>query len=153
MSALRLGLLFGTFGLCALAGPAAARDLVFDTAILQGLDKSTARVVNVQAPVGQPVRFGTLEIVVRTCRKRPPEEEPESAAFLDIWENRPGQPATELFRSWMFASSPAVSALEHPVYDIWVLDCHNRPSGEAASPTSPNATSPNATSQGTETAP
>ena len=100
-------------------------DLSFDTAILQGLDKVSARVVTIEVPVGAPVHFGTLEIIARACKKRRPEDQPESAAFLDIWELRPNYPATSLFRGWMFASSPALSAMEHPVYDIWVLDCRN----------------------------
>ena len=100
----------------------------YDTAVLQGLDKVTARVSEFEAPVGRTVRFGTLEIVVRHCDKRPPEEPPESAAFLDVWEVRPGEPARSVFRGWMFASSPALSAMEHPVYDVWVLDCVNRES-------------------------
>ena len=92
-------------------------------AVLQGLDKVTARVSIIEAPVGRTVRFGTLEIIARTCDKRPPEEPPESAAFLDIWEVRRGEAAQSLFRGWMFASSPALSALEHPVYDVWMVDC------------------------------
>ncbi|MEQ8807099.1 MAG: DUF2155 domain-containing protein [Rhodospirillales bacterium] len=99
--------------------------------ILQGLDKVTARVSTLEARVGEVVRFGTLEIIARSCDKRPPEEPPESATFLDIWEIRPGEPAVSLFRGWMFASSPALNALEHPVYDIWVLDCAE-PAGAAA---------------------
>jgi hypothetical protein len=92
-------------------------------ALLQGMDKVTARVTMITAPVGEVIKFGTLEIIARTCDKRPPEEPPESAAFLDIWEVREGSPATSLYRGWMFASSPALSAMEHPVYDVWVLDC------------------------------
>jgi hypothetical protein len=92
-------------------------------ALLQGMDKVTARVTMITAPVGEVIKFGTLEIIARTCDKRPPEEPPESAAFLDIWEVREGAPATSLYRGWMFASSPALSAMEHPVYDVWVLDC------------------------------
>ena len=105
------------------ASAAQAADLVFDTAILQGMDKVTGRVMTIEAPVGSTVHFGTLEFIVRTCRKRPPEESPEAAAFIDIWEIRNGESAASMFRGWMFASSPALSALEHPVYDIWVLDC------------------------------
>ena len=104
---------------------AAGGELAYDTAVLQGLDKVSARVVNIEVPVGTPVHFGALEIIARACKKRRPEDQPESAAFLDIWELRPNFPATELFRGWMFASSPALSAMEHPVYDIWVLDCRN----------------------------
>ncbi|MBM3952946.1 MAG: DUF2155 domain-containing protein [Rhodospirillales bacterium] len=120
-----------------LAGPAGAA--TYDTAILQGLDKVTARISTIEAPVGDVVRFGTLEIIARVCDKRPPEETPESAAFLDIWEVRRGEPPASVFRGWMFASSPALSALEHPVYDVWVLDCRNRASSPAA--TSPDARS------------
>lgn len=108
------------------AAPALAQqapELSLDLAVLGGLDKITARVVTIEAPVGQPVRFGTLEIVARSCKKRRPEENPESAAFLDIWDIKQGQPAHGVFRGWMFASSPALSAMEHAVYDVWVLDC------------------------------
>jgi len=98
-------------------------ELTLDTAVLQGLDKVTAHVVTIEVPVGSPVRFGTLEIIARACKKRRPEESPESAAFLDVWELRQNQPAQSVFRGWMFASSPALSAMEHPVYDIRVLDC------------------------------
>jgi len=107
-----------------LSGNAAAEP--YEVAVLQGLDKVTARVSTLKAPIGESIRFGTLEIIARQCDKRPPEATPESAAFLDIWEIQPGEAAESVFRGWMFASSPAVSALEHPVYDVWVLDCENR---------------------------
>ncbi len=108
-----------------LLGAVAAEAISHRTAVLQGLDKVTARVSTLSAPVGTTVRFGTLEVIVRHCDKRPPEETPESAAFVDIWQARPGEPAVSLFRGWMFGSSPALNALEHAVYDIWVLDCED----------------------------
>jgi hypothetical protein len=111
-------LLFAT-ALALAAGPARAADI----AVLQGLDKITARVSTFEAPIGQPARFGTLAIVARTCQKKPPEEPPESAAFVEVTDMKPGEAAVTLFRGWMFASSPAVSALEHPVYDVWIVDC------------------------------
>lgn len=92
-------------------------------AVLQGLDKVTARISTIRAPVGEAVTFGTLVIVARTCRKRPPEETPETTAFLEIFDDRPGEPPRAVFRGWMFASSPALSAMEHAVYDVWVIDC------------------------------
>ena len=92
---------------------------------LKALDKITARVSTLEAPLDVRLTFGTLEITVRACRKRPPEEPPESAAFLTVVERRPDTAPTRLFRGWMFASSPALSALEHPVYDVWVIDCFN----------------------------
>ncbi len=97
-------------------------------ALLEGLDKITARVSKFEAPVGASVRFGTLSIRVRDCEKNPPEETPESAAFIVIDETRPGEDTKRLFSGWMFASSPALSALEHPVYDVTLLDC-KAPSG------------------------
>jgi hypothetical protein len=95
-------------------------------AVLQGLDKTTARVSTFEAPVDRSVRFGTLVITVRACVKRPPEEPPQTAAFLQIEEVRPGGTkviSKRVFSGWMFASSPAISALDDPVYDITVLDC------------------------------
>lgn len=117
--------------------PAASEPL--EVTVLQGMDKVTARVTTIEAPVGEVIRFGTLEIIARHCDKRPPEETPESASFLDIWEIRHGEAAVSLFRGWMYASSPALSALEHPVYDVWVLDC--RKSASKASPASEGETS------------
>lgn len=115
-----------------------AADLVYDKAQLQGLDKVSGRIVSIEAPVGQTVHFGTLEMIVRTCRKRPPEEAPESAAFIDIWEIKSGEAAASLFRGWMFASSPALSALEHPVYDVWLVDCSEASkSSNSATPNPP----------------
>ena len=92
-------------------------------AVLQGLDKITARVSKFEAPVDAPVQFGTLAIRVRDCEKNPPEDTPESAAFVEIDETRTGEIRTRVFSGWMFASSPALSALEHPVYDVTLLDC------------------------------
>jgi hypothetical protein len=95
---------------------------------LQGLEKVTARISSFSAEVGQTVSFGSLRITVRACYKAPPVEPPESVAFLEIVEPPPGAPNPNAsgklwFSGWMFASSPALSALEHPVYDIWVLRC------------------------------
>jgi hypothetical protein len=109
-------------------------------AVLQGLDKTTARISKFDAPIDKPVHFGRLVITVRACVKHPPEEEPESAAFLQIDEVRQGDHnaaiAQRVFSGWMFASSPALSALENPIYDIGVLDCR---SAVAVSPDSGSA--------------
>jgi len=103
-----------------------------ELAVLQGLDKVTARISTIEAPLGRTVRFGTLRITAQACHKRPPEEPPESSAFLEIVDLKPGQASELLFMGWMFASSPALSALEHPVYDVWVIDC------SAAAPEAPS---------------
>ena len=93
------------------------------TAVLQALDKVTARITTLEVGTGEGIRFGTLLITVRGCKKRPPEEPPEVTAFLEIIDDRPGEAPVKLFQGWMFASSPALSAVEHPVYDVWVIDC------------------------------
>jgi hypothetical protein len=105
--------------------PATAVGDPYQIVVLQALDKVAARVSKLEVPVGQTVNFGSLEITARACDKRPPEEPPESAAFLEIVEKRPDEAPVTQFDGWMFASSPALSAMEHPVYDVWVLDCKN----------------------------
>lgn len=102
------------------AGPVAAgRKAV----VLGTLDKITARVSELEAPIDEPITFGTLEITARACNSTPPEEPPETSAFLEVREMKRGESPTTVFVGWMFASSPALSALEHPVYDVWVLSC------------------------------
>ena len=105
----------------------------FQVAVLQGLDKITARISTFEAPIEAIARFGSLQITARTCHKRPPEEPPESAAFLEIIDVRPDSAAVEVFTGWMFASSPGLSAMDHPVYDVWVIDCKNAASSESVS--------------------
>jgi hypothetical protein len=116
-------LLFAALAMAFVSLPALA--LEGDGVVLQGLDKVTARITTLNAPLNTPVRFGTLEITALRCTKTPPEDPPESSAFLVIREIKAGQSPVELFRGWMMASSPALSALEHPVYDVWVKDCTN----------------------------
>jgi len=99
-------------------------------AILRGLDKVTARTRDFESPIGEIVEFGTLEITVQYCRKRPPEETPEIFAFLEVDDQRTDGSGIQvegeqIFSGWMFASNPALNALEHPVYDVWVIDCRS----------------------------
>jgi len=96
-----------------------------DTVILGALDKVTARVNTLKGPVGMPVKFGTLEITAQTCITTPPEDPPESAAFIQIFQVQKGKEEQQVFGGWMFASSPALSAMDHPVYDVWVLGCED----------------------------
>ena len=101
--------------------------LASDQAFLQTLDKITARIDTVEVSLNQPVRFGTLEIELKHCAFRPPEEPPEAAAFLEIrdvgFAGQEDEDKIIVFSGWMFASSPAVSSLEHPVYDVTLLAC------------------------------
>lgn len=103
--------------------PAYAQDQKNYVTVLQGLDKVTGHISSLLAPAGETLEFGTLQITTRICHTRPPEETPEVTAFLEVSDSKQGEPPLHLFTGWMFASSPALNALEHPIYDIWVIDC------------------------------
>ena len=117
------GLFVAVLLVCAVPRLTLGETIAEPVALLLGLDKITARVSKFEAQVGTAAQFGTLSIRVRDCEKNPPEETPESAAFIEIDETHPGEDSKRLFSGWMFASSPALSGLEHPVYDVVLLDC------------------------------
>ncbi|OJX10214.1 MAG: hypothetical protein BGO77_07320 [Caedibacter sp. 37-49] len=96
---------------------------ITDKILLQALDKVTGHVITLEAEMNKPIAFGTLSIIPRFCQKAAPEDPPESTAFLEILETQPKSPEMFVFQGWMFASHPSISALEHPVYDIWVKEC------------------------------
>ncbi|MCA0370248.1 MAG: DUF2155 domain-containing protein [Proteobacteria bacterium] len=96
--------------------------LVTQKVILRALDKVTGHVRQIEVATGQSVSFERLHITSRACRKALPEDPPESVAFLEIQEEKAGHLAL-VFSGWMFASTPAISAMEHPVYDVWVVEC------------------------------
>jgi hypothetical protein len=111
---------------------------------LRALDKITGNSTDLSAKIGETIEFGRLSVTVRACYQAPPEDTPESAAFLEIRAQTPPaanggerrketqaighaptltRPDGTLFSGWMFASSPGLSALEHPTYDVWVISC------------------------------
>ena len=94
---------------------------------LQGLDKVTARRQELEATMGTVTSFGNLEIVPRACWQSQEEDKPDSAALLEIWQWKSGEKPSFVFFGWMFASSPALSSLEHPIYDLTVLKCIEDP--------------------------
>tara|TARA_B100001989_G_C24533205_1_gene462839 strand:- start:994 stop:1482 length:489 start_codon:yes stop_codon:yes gene_type:complete len=120
-------------GLCALGGLVAlpftdaraqASEMTeYPVAKLRYLDKVTARNTTFEAIVGETMNFGPLYVKVQSCKKSSPIDQPESAAFLQIWEAEDGKDSEWVFSGWMFASSPGLSPMDHPVYDVWVLDC------------------------------
>ena len=105
---------------------------IYKTVKLQGLDKVTARRQQIQANLGTVTSFGNLEIVPRACWQSPVDEQPDAAALLEIWQWKPGEKPSFVFFGWMYASSPGLSSLEHPVYDITVLGCLQDPKEEKA---------------------
>ena len=93
--------------------------------LLRGLDKITGRPTNITAPIGKQVTFATLTITARFCYSTPASETPETAAFVQVEDHRPDQPARKIFSGWMYASSPGLNGVEHPLYDVWVISCNN----------------------------
>ncbi len=111
----------GLFGCTAWSADVSTKQLV-----LRGVDKITGRVSTMTATVHHPLTFGTLTIIAERCLAKPQEEMPENAAFLKVYEKTKEDPKKQVFNGWMFSSNPALSAMEHPIYDIWVLSCVNQ---------------------------
>lgn len=122
-------ILFSAVLLCAAfsnAPQAEAREMEdMSVVVVRSIDKLSARTHTFDIPVDKTVQFGkSLFIKVRACRKSPPVGEPEAAAFLQIWERKPHEDQSKwVFSGWMYSSNPALSAMDHPVYDVWVIDC------------------------------
>jgi hypothetical protein len=104
--------------------------------VMRGLDKITGRPTSITAQIGKPVQFATLTITARFCYSTPPSETPETAAFVQIEDHRPDQAARRVFSGWMYASSPGLNGVEHPLYDVWVISCNNAPAQAVAANTS-----------------
>lgn len=100
-----------------------ATDIATDKMLLRGVDKTTGRVKTMTATVNKPLEFGNLTIIPERCLTKPQEEMPENAVFLNVFEKTTENKKAPVFRGWMFSSNPALSSMEHPVYDVWLLEC------------------------------
>ena len=103
-----------------------AADITTNTARMQAMDKITGKVSEIDVPVNGLANFGTFSILVRKCVTKSAEETPENTAFVDIVDNYQTSNPINIFKGWMFSSTPALNAVEHPIYDIWLLQCYNR---------------------------
>lgn len=102
-----------------------AKEIYTNMARMQAMDKITGKVSEIDVPVNGEVKFGSFSITVRACATRPPEETPENYAFVDIIDDYNIKTKVNVFRGWMFSSSPALNAVEHPIYDVWLLKCYD----------------------------
>ncbi len=109
--------------LVAAGAPAFADKIKHPTAVFSGLDKITGRIISFEAAIGETVQFGSLQITPRVCFSRPPTEAPQTDAFAEVDEVAEDHSTHRIFGGWMFADSPGMHGVEHPVYDIWLTDC------------------------------
>ena len=93
------------------------------TAVFSGLDKITGRIITFDVAIDETVRFGALEVTPRVCYTRPPTELPQTDGFVEVDELTLQGELRRIFTGWMFAASPGLNAVEHPIYDIWLTDC------------------------------
>ena len=105
--------------------PVAAAEIKTNMARMQAMDKITGKVSEIDVPVGGEAFFGSFSIVARTCVTRPPEETPENFAFIDVVDNYKSEKPVNIFKGWMMSSTPALNAVEHPIYDVWLLKCYD----------------------------
>jgi len=93
------------------------------TAVFSGLDKITGRITSFDVAINETVQFGALQVTPRICYSRPPTETPQTDAFVEVDEVTLQGKIQRIFTGWMFAASPGLHAVEHPIYDVWLTDC------------------------------
>ena len=112
------------FGLALAVMPAGAQPMAHPVATLAGLDKITGRITRFDVYIGETVLFGALEITPRACYDRPATDTLQrTSAFLEVDQRALDGTAKRIFTGWMFADSPALNAVDHPVYDVWLIEC------------------------------
>ena len=120
-----------------LAAPVRAERVENGIAVFSALDKVTARISKFEVPLNTTIKFGALKVTPRVCYSRPPTEQPKTTSFVEVDEidEAHDQSVKRLFTGWMFAESPGLNAVEHPVFDVWLTDCQKPAKTAAAKPT------------------
>ena len=123
-------------GLLVAPAPAVAQRIENGTAVFAALDKVTARISKLEVKLGETVRFGALKLTPRACYTRQPTEPPKTTSFVEVQEIQLDGKEQRIFSGWMFAESPGLNAVEHPVFDVWLTDCNSpaRPVAQQKSP-------------------
>jgi hypothetical protein len=113
------------------AAGARAERIENGVAVFAALDKVTARTSKFTVPLNETVQFGALKVTPRVCYSRPPTEQPKTTSFVEVKEVELDGEEKPIFTGWMFAESPGLNAVEHPVFDVWLTDCQ-KPKGTMA---------------------
>jgi hypothetical protein len=108
------------------AAPALAQPIANPVATFAGLDKITGRITRFDVYIDETVLFGALELTPRACYSRPPTETQRVSAFLEVDQRSLTGTSKRIFTGWMFADSPALNAVDHAVYDVWLIECKTR---------------------------
>ena len=124
--------------------PASADKIQNPIAIFAALDKVTGRISHLEIPMNETVQFGALKVTPRVCYTRPPTEAPHTSSFVEVDEIRLSGEVERIFTGWMFADSPGLHAVEHPVFDVWLTNCKTN------EPVAPAGSDQNAAAPGTE---
>jgi hypothetical protein len=93
------------------------------TAVFAGLDKISGRIISFDVAINETVQFGALQVTPRVCYSRPPTETPNTDSFVEVDEVTLKGEIKRIFTGWMFAASPGLHAVEHPIYDVWLTEC------------------------------
>jgi hypothetical protein len=116
-------LLFAAVASCLGALPARAERITNPVAVFSGLDKITGRIISFDVYIDETVQFGALQVTPRVCYTRPSTEAPQTDAFVEVEEITLDRKVKRIFTGWMFAASPGLHAVDHPIYDVWLTDC------------------------------
>jgi hypothetical protein len=110
-------------GLAFAAAPARAERIENNVAVFSALDKVTATIRKLEIEMGKTIEFGALKVTPRICYSRPPTEKPKTTTFVEVDEIQLDGNVKRIFTGWMFAESPGLHAVEHPVFDVWLTGC------------------------------
>ena len=142
---------------CLHPGAASAEIVKNPIAVFAALDKVTGRISHLEVPINNTVEFGALKVTPRVCDTRPPTEQPRTASFVEVDEVKLTGEVQRIFTGWMFAESPGLHAVEHPVFDVWLTNCKTNappaPSGNAENAAAPGAEVPAGEAPPAEAAP
>jgi hypothetical protein len=120
--------------------PSSAQRIENAVAVFAALDKVTAKISRMEVQLNQTATFGSLKVTPRICYTRGPTEPPKTSTFVEVDEILLDGKEKRIFSGWMFADSPGLNAVEHPVFDVWLTDCAQP---RAVAPRTPQAgTSP-----------
>ncbi|MDQ0469386.1 DUF2155 domain-containing protein [Labrys wisconsinensis] len=127
----------------ALAAPAHAERIKNPVAVFSGLDKISGKIISFDVAIDETVQFGALQVTPRVCYSRSATENPQTTSFIEVDEITLQKQTKRIFTGWMFADSPGLHAVEHPVYDVWLTDCKGgKPTEEVPTPVAADTKKP-----------